>query len=129
MASLALCGACDRAAVQATAPAAPERFARTYLRALRDSGPEAVRARTKPSTVALAGLPEALAQLRAVLTAAPDSLSLRGWAVERESDKPTVTQLVYDVPGQAAPLVIELWVEETGSGFVAETIRLGQPRT
>ena len=126
--ALVLCSACDRAAVQKSAPVAEERFARGYLRSLRDSGPPAVLARTKPTTVALAGLPEALTQLRVVLANAPDSLLLRSWTVERDSNGPPVTQLVYDVPGQPTSLVIELWVEHTGSGLVAETIRLGQPR-
>jgi ribosomal protein S18 acetylase RimI-like enzyme len=43
-----------------------------------------------------------------VLATAPDSLPLRSWTVERASEKPLVAQLVYDVPDQPSPLVIEL---------------------
>lgn len=48
--ALVQCSACDRVTVQKSAPVAQERFVRSYLRALRDSGPPAVLARTKPSS-------------------------------------------------------------------------------
>ena len=97
---------------------------------LQDSGVGAILPRTKSSTRALPGFEANMATLRSALAGAPgDSLVLTRWEVERRSDRPAATELVYAVHGLGIPFEVGMWIEQENGRPVVETIRFGSPRS
>jgi hypothetical protein len=122
---------CGAEAVQRTAPAAQEHFARQYFRVLADSGVEAVLPLTKSQTRAIPDLPQSLRALRTLLQQIPpDSLELRRWKVSVETGSPPATKVTYLVRGVEGRFLVGLWIEKEAGTLVASTVFCGpEPST
>ena len=115
-------------AVQGTAPAAEERFAREYFKTLADSGVEAIAPRTLGGLGSKVSFRENMEVLRGVLRRVPpDSLLLERWKVEVSPGKPRATKIVYAVHGLDGPFLVGLWIEPDGKHLGANTVFFGSP--
>jgi hypothetical protein len=111
-----------------TLPEADDRLARTYIRALHDSGAVAVMGRTKRESAAVPAFAFGIDAMRALLPRGPiDTVQLERWETVRDSAHSAgATHLTYVVRGAAEAAQVDVWVEREVDRPVVEEFRVAR---
>ena len=113
-------------AAHRTVPAADDRFARTYIRTLHDSGVVAVLGRTKRESAAVPAFALGVETMRFLLPPTIDSLHLEAHEVKADSTDSPVTRLVYVARGGDRAAEVQVWLERENGQPVVEQIRIAR---
>ena len=128
VALMLLAGGCRHSAVVQPSVPPEERFAREFLRVLKDSGAVAVLPLTTPKTRALRNYAQNMDVLRGELAAPYASLTLARWnAVPPKGDVPKLVRIVYTIQRADGPGELSLWIEEASGHYLLNTIAIGPP--
>ena len=123
---LVAASACGDATRQ-TVPAADDRFARTYIHTLHDSGVVAVLGRTKRESAAVPAFAMGVEAMRFLLPTTLDSLHLVSSEVKPDSTTGApVTRLVYSAHGGGRAAEVQVWLERENGQPVVEQVRIAR---
>lgn len=118
-----LLGAVQPVAAQSAQDPPEVRFAREYVRVLRDSGAVGVIPMTTPKTRALKGYAPNMDALRDDFAPTQTQISLDRWsAVPAKGEVPPLVLVVFKVEGIARPVELSLWIEESAGRYLLNTI-------
>ena len=111
-------------------PEADDQLARTYIRALHDSGAVAVMGRTKRESAAVPAFAFGIEAMRALLPRGPiDTVRLEKWETVRDSTHSSgATKLTYGVHGGEEAAEVQVWVERENERPVVEEFRVARRR-
>jgi len=118
-----LLGAVQPVAAQSAQEPPEVRFAREYVRVLRDSGAVGVIPMTAPKTRALSGYAPNMDALRDDFAPTQTTITLDRWsAVPATGEAPALVLVVFKVEGIARPVELSLWIEESAGRYWLSTI-------